>query len=393
LFATTSMALLAGASFSVAFKFVDFVRHRVAFADDGREDVFERCWYTFAVETEDGIFALTCGHLIVQVVRFSITGRLPPSSGAVPPGMHISLDHVVFLFVWSFVFVAIIPAVDLLMPETPSLGRINRVAKRLAATCVSFCHLYAITWWIQGFFNVNGAVGSMIIALLVTFFGFGMLFLLFFLTDLEFTGEIVDREIKTLIQPFAILIGFSWKQAFGAATTSITSREQLAPTPLETLFIAVMLAVVVVPAWRMFILPTIMQSEVGKTEVAAQKEGFFELSKGSEALGELSQPLVEQLKSGEAPREPAEREAAQPEPREEPAKCEAAQPEPREEPPPEAPQPPPPAACPEQKLDASELELQRRNRWLEQRNAQLQASLSGMREELAELQKMAELLV
>lgn len=53
--------------------------------------------------------------------------------------------------------------------------------------------------------------------------------------DLSCTGETVDTEIKALVGPVSVFIGFGWKQAFVGAILTIDARETLMPAPVQTL--------------------------------------------------------------------------------------------------------------------------------------------------------------
>merc|ERR1719382_632796 len=100
----------------------------------------------------------------------------------------------------------------------------------------------------------------MLQALLVTLFAFILIFILDKIADLPCTGEAADREVKAFVGPLSLLIGFAWKQSFVSAVTTIMAR------PLQTLSMAVVLALVVVPAWRWYILPVVMEEEVKRQE-------------------------------------------------------------------------------------------------------------------------------
>merc|ERR1712232_1257768 len=100
------------------------------------------------------------------------------------------------------------------------------MGKMISRNCVAFTMLYAGSGQASVMSSGAGPLGpcqAMLVALVVTFVGFITIFILFFLQNLECTGKRVDDEIKALISPIGVLIGFSWKQAFVAAISTITS--------------------------------------------------------------------------------------------------------------------------------------------------------------------------
>jgi hypothetical protein len=107
--------------------------------------------------------------------------------------------------------------------------------------------------------------------------------------EMKCTGDKMDRELRALINPQAILIGFAWKQAFASAVVTISGNLKFAPPQVEVLLLALSEAIVVVPAWRWFILPHVMKQEITKALQDAQKE--LEHEKGGAAMQALQEPL------------------------------------------------------------------------------------------------------
>merc|ERR1712222_134949 len=61
----------------------------------------------------------------------------------------------------------------------------------------------------------------------------------------------------TIINAIAILVGFSWEHAFDTGVEAIAS---LTARPVETeLFLALFVVILIVPAWRKYILKKVMQ--------------------------------------------------------------------------------------------------------------------------------------
>jgi len=127
---------------------------------------------------------------------------------------------------------------------------------------------------------------EVVLALFVTSMALALIFALDYLADLEATDEAVDKALRTGVQALAILIGFSWEKAFDDAVVSITAAVTVVPRSLMRLVLAVVLAGVVIPAWRFYILPIIYDfksSDMEEKEVAEPAAGSF---------GEAAKPLL-----------------------------------------------------------------------------------------------------
>lgn len=325
--------------FSIGFMFMvgGSVRNCVAKSDDNKEDECEQLWERFTEETEDGALCLTLAHLCVQATRMSITGVLPLPGGQMRPGSSPTQDDAWWLFLSGCAYAAFIPIIDLTL-QVSFLSRFKGWLKKTAGFGAAFCFLYSITWAMASLSDVAQPPGQMVLALIVTLVGFAIIFLLDFLADLSCTGDATDREIKALVGPVSVLIGFGWKQAFVGAILTINAREKLMPAPVQTLACTVVLVLVVVPAWRLYILPVVMSETLSREERRASisKPKIVPLP-GVRAGGSLKAPLLE--------------------------------------------------GSPLQTSD-----LVKQNTDLLQRNADLEASIRGIQEELSELKQMAVLL-
>eukprot|EP00405_Crypthecodinium_cohnii_P037873 CAMPEP_0206545178 /NCGR_PEP_ID=MMETSP0325_2-20121206/11979_1 /ASSEMBLY_ACC=CAM_ASM_000347 /TAXON_ID=2866 /ORGANISM="Crypthecodinium cohnii, Strain Seligo" /LENGTH=567 /DNA_ID=CAMNT_0054044109 /DNA_START=69 /DNA_END=1772 /DNA_ORIENTATION=- len=282
-------------------------------SDDGVVDDFENLWERFTEETEDGALAMSTSHLIVQVVRFSITGVLPLPTGAIPPGFHATTYDAKVLFGCGLICAVLIPIWDLCLPITnKTVLRYKGWLKKITSNCGAFCWLYSFTWGIQAVANKPGPPGALLVALFVTIFGFSLIFGLDAIADLPCTGETADREITAQVAPVSILIGFSWKQAFAASITAINSREAVFAPPIQTLCMAIVLAIVVVPAWRIHILPVVMAADVQKQqrrqdELAQKRRGSIGSSRRSSTSSKRDSKVAPLL-----PAQPAQPESPPP---------------------------------------------------------------------------------
>lgn len=289
------ICLVCLACLSALFKVGDIVREFVSNSDDGRTDHYEQMWDRFAEQTEDTTISMTMAHLVTQATRFHISGVLPLPAGQVPPGSSPTMRHAAELFFAGAAYAILAGALG-----PPSCGqqwpiarRIHVWCKRTAGNTTAFCWLYAITWVIQGALHVPGPPGSMLLALAVTFVGFSLIFVMDFISDRACTSSAIDSEARSLVGPLSLLIGMGWKQAFVSAIATITARDDFLPPATQTLLMAIVLAIVVVPAWRLYILPVVMEEEVQKQERSRAVTAASVAGRAVNALaGSKSAPLL-----------------------------------------------------------------------------------------------------
>merc|ERR1719329_898772 len=83
------------------------------------------------------------------------------------------------------------------------------------------------------------------------------------LADAEFTGPATDRAIRSLMAAMGILIGFSWEQCFDTSVDALAEKSNAehitgANQHSTKLFLSVFCAMILVPAWKRYILPYIV---------------------------------------------------------------------------------------------------------------------------------------
>jgi len=71
----------------------------------------------------------------------------------------------------------------------------------------------------------------------------------------DLSHRLVLNGSKTLVKATAILIGFSWEQAFDEAVAKTCERTPVGRPVWARLILAALLAMMILPAWRLYILP------------------------------------------------------------------------------------------------------------------------------------------
>jgi len=252
---------LACASLMFLFKVAETGRNKMAQANGKVEDEDEKEFIAQTKMVEDNVVSLVLAHLTVQSVRMYITGQLPIPMGADPPGLVITMQDCYSLGRFTLLFLALSPLISKIsFGDSMTEKRLKLWLKKTCGNSVTFTLLYNTFWFV----HVQGLVGSssfMLAALMLTLFTYVLIFALDWIADQTWTGEAVDEEIRFYIQALALLLGFAWKQAFVVAIGTVTAKYTFLPAPIETSIVSVLVAIVVVPAWRLYILPPVMHPE------------------------------------------------------------------------------------------------------------------------------------
>eukprot|EP00929_Paragymnodinium_shiwhaense_P084392 TRINITY_DN45116_c0_g1_i1.p1 TRINITY_DN45116_c0_g1~~TRINITY_DN45116_c0_g1_i1.p1 ORF type:complete len:556 (-),score=85.87 TRINITY_DN45116_c0_g1_i1:226-1893(-) len=242
-------------------------REKVAEADDGVSDIYEKLWMKFGIETENQAVALIISHTTIQTVRFVTEGTLPPFNGMRPVGDEPSLHSSIMLLACIPVFVLVMVISDLC---TGDVARLRALGMGAAGNCIAFVMLHAFRNILNSLTDLTGACGSMLYALVAYGIAYLVMEFLHVLVGLDCTGPKFDQELRHLMTPLSVLVGFAWQAALNAAVAEVTDDVHVLPKPVETLIIATMLILVVVPVWRLRLLPN---SPSMKTELAKLAAG------------------------------------------------------------------------------------------------------------------------
>ncbi|CAK0819070.1 unnamed protein product [Prorocentrum cordatum] len=239
-------------------------RYWTALADDGKMDQYEALWDKFVADLEGSVLNMSVSHLSIQAVRAVISGDMPLFNGTNPRGFHAQLMDAYELFLMALVFGITMVVVNLIHIRFRGI-ELKVTKSRLKGTlgnCIAFCVLWGLNWSIGRTWGVHGVVGGMVLALVVTMLGMFLIVVLDQLADLECTGETFDEELYAFCPCIAILIGFSWKQAFTTSVGTLTQQTHYLDPAIETLILTACLVTVVIPAWKWYILPVILEPEL-----------------------------------------------------------------------------------------------------------------------------------
>jgi len=251
----------------------------------GKLEAIEK-WRDEVYESENDIAGLSLSFLLVQCVRYNISGVMPDGMGIEEEDFLHPMTCVVQLAACAGIF-AVLACFIIWIQHTDCLKRCageRSFLKRFLEVCAvslamafSWCCMYAAKWELTRISAMSGSEGSpnavtprLILSLIVSFIAYLIIRGLDKLADMESTGEAVDAAIICIINALGMLVGFSWEQSFDGGVETIS---ELAPRPFLAQFaMACVVATVVVTPWRRYILTTVMRlTEIRKSKKLKEK--------------------------------------------------------------------------------------------------------------------------
>eukprot|EP00429_Kryptoperidinium_foliaceum_P104276 CAMPEP_0176253230 /NCGR_PEP_ID=MMETSP0121_2-20121125/35908_1 /TAXON_ID=160619 /ORGANISM="Kryptoperidinium foliaceum, Strain CCMP 1326" /LENGTH=534 /DNA_ID=CAMNT_0017592999 /DNA_START=17 /DNA_END=1619 /DNA_ORIENTATION=+ len=286
---------------------------------DGSVDERDEIFFEATIEAENDICGLSVSFLIVQVIRYAITGELPTTSGHEPGhagGHHASvrnkhpviLDHswlqILALYLvgdLAAMGVARLPALTGdLVQQYPSMARPLALLQTVTGFVSSWCILWASHWLVCSLhlFDALGGphcmAAKVLLAVGLSAFSVGTIRVLDRVED-AMRGGTGERNVddvakakatqaftQSAIMSLGILVGFSWEHCFDGGVSALAG---LTATPhIAKLGLAAAVAVIVTPAWRDHVVPKEMAYDKLHEEQKVQEDELEEslhLSKNS----------------------------------------------------------------------------------------------------------------
>eukprot|EP00927_Polykrikos_kofoidii_P014460 TRINITY_DN16324_c0_g1_i1.p1 TRINITY_DN16324_c0_g1~~TRINITY_DN16324_c0_g1_i1.p1 ORF type:complete len:1302 (-),score=288.51 TRINITY_DN16324_c0_g1_i1:321-3725(-) len=275
-----AVPLLTMAFLFVVFRLFDHQRHKVANNDDNYVDEYERLWFAEVAETEDDIFGLAVSFLTVQAIRFALNGVLPNEAGEDEEGTVHSVFSVLLLLGVGIGLV-MIHVLKLEVSESKFnehvKERLGHWIRDVSCMCFAWC-LYYSTWeTFSGYVFMPGreAVAAVATALFVTAVSMLCVYRLDKIADHNSKSEELHDGLRAAIFAFPILIGFSWERSFDLAVEEVAKLSMILSVPFTKLLLALLLAVMVIPVWKMYILKTVklaMEEATEARDIAAERQ-------------------------------------------------------------------------------------------------------------------------
>jgi hypothetical protein len=228
-------------------------------------DEAEELWEEIVEEIENDVFALAFSHLIAEVCRFIVE----------PEHVHFhSTAQMSAMVGCALVFLGGLGLVGANHHalEKATSPRIVETAQLTCSFTFAFNLLTWATWTIGHIAYTKGWTHiwmEVVEALAVSLASFAGIRVLDWLADQDWTGEATDKCIRDTVLAIGMLIGFCWEHCFDLGVESIA--EAQGKHPVAKLVGCVLITVVVIPAYRLYIVPTVFTLSDDKDAVFADE--------------------------------------------------------------------------------------------------------------------------
>eukprot|EP00401_Gymnodinium_catenatum_P016569 CAMPEP_0117551246 /NCGR_PEP_ID=MMETSP0784-20121206/49096_1 /TAXON_ID=39447 /ORGANISM="" /LENGTH=512 /DNA_ID=CAMNT_0005348287 /DNA_START=38 /DNA_END=1573 /DNA_ORIENTATION=- len=265
----------------------DATREKLSTMDDGELDEAEESFDEETEEAENDILSLTISFLLVQATRFAIAGRLPSNLGEIEASKDTPLWEVVFLGVstifWLCVSMVLIymyraklneesfyhagTVGEKLSWDNPSAYLQSHTYVKRRYKLVQSCVLMAFSWSVVffgkevvllgGYFNDDEDIADRVVLAIALS---ALVFVLILFSDMVADKADHHRKyvIVRVIASKGLAIGFCWEQAFDTSVEVLTA-EGGRPDYMQKLMLAIIVIVIVVPAYRLYIVPSVLE--------------------------------------------------------------------------------------------------------------------------------------
>jgi hypothetical protein len=226
-----------------------------------------------AVEGGNDMMSLCISFLTVQVLRYAISGIQPDTHGGEPDehlGSHSNVEIGV-LIGCAFVAAALCATVLVLRQHCikSHIGlRLATIFQMTFAMIKSWCFFFGGVWLLAAtdlaeMLDVyeDSALLKVILAMCLSVYAISLIISLDKLAESECTGPMVDDAIYTFQGGLGILIGFAWEQAFERSVSTVVQAAGDVPAPILKGLLAFFLVLLVLPAWRIWIMRSVMRAD------------------------------------------------------------------------------------------------------------------------------------
>jgi len=291
-------------------KVTQWIRYELSKADSDVSEA-EIEWDEVTTETEDDIIGLAASFMLCQFFRYLWSGILPNEEGIEDHEVLRShKTYQVLLLLLSGCLVICLEMFRILFHSHKFQG-FQAQFQNVSAMCFAWCLFYSSDWFVsRNFFPTkHGMMKEICLSLFVTIVALALIFILDVIADWDATGKEIDNAVRGVIKAIAVLIGFSWEKGFDVAVDGLAQDDYKSVTKM---ILAVVLGVMVLPAWRWYILPLLLEYEEAEKEAEElenmearahgekfKRRGLQSFKKFEEKGEALEEPLLAAEESGE----------------------------------------------------------------------------------------------
>jgi heme/copper-type cytochrome/quinol oxidase subunit 2 len=308
----------------LVFKLLGMARDQMfkAAREQGRAGKRAKLYDAEVDEAENDISSLSVSFLIVQSIRYAVTGVLPNAEGEeLAGGLHhysctLTLYGIGLLF--ALMACALVVALakqgghhegetDNEAEEENFVERMTEIALNGAAMTFAWSVLWGTRWafdWVFDSANEDRPHPSqvmqrVVIALVLSAVACASVFVLDKIDDVSkdqadgSNSEEQAKAIQILVNALAILIGFSWEHSFDGGVAAVASMAETKLQKASAKFgLGLAIAVVMTPMWRKHILT----KEMALEQLKSDREASMAAKKKKE--GQQNQPFLSASTTG-----------------------------------------------------------------------------------------------
>lgn len=254
-------------------------------------------------DAEDDIFCLAVSFLCVQSLRFTFSGSLPSKLGFYH-SVETEARQATALYVSAVAMVVVMVVTALFLRGECVNARLKSLIVGTASMGFAWCVLFGTraffdSWSFLEEKKITPATieGRVLLAMAASLFSCAVIVVLDKIEDglQDSDGEQLHKLLKNIITGLSILIGFTWEHTFDGCVEAMSSlwSEKL----LGKLTMTLTIVVIVVPAWRRFILAKVvdlqkMQHEKKGAQAKIQDGYAQPMSEGSSSEEESTARLM-----------------------------------------------------------------------------------------------------
>jgi len=229
-----------------------------------KRDHREMLWEHECHESETQIASLSTSFLLVQALRFHVSGVMPDKDGLEKTELWTpqSLENVLKLYAWGLGSAAVSVVLGLMVHKSSENGTLRcclHVIQSTTGMVFAWCTIWATHWEalrlpeLEKFQLEPGSMAYQIsLAMTASVFSVLLIFIFDVIEDMCGPNGIMGGLTQSVITTLSLLVGFAWQRCFQEAVKSVAD---LSPKPyLMELMVSLIVVIIVVPAWQRYIL-------------------------------------------------------------------------------------------------------------------------------------------
>jgi len=246
-------------------------------------------WEEETYESENEISSLAISFLLLQAIRYNLTGVMPDAFGIEEENYTHPKKDIYYLTGCGLILAVccciIVVVTAESFPENVKIpgGTVKSMVKRMCligqgTTAMGFAWalMYTSKWQLTILtspMNPNCVTARVMLAVCISVIAFFIILGLDHLADMKSTGEKTDKAIIAIITSLSILVGFTWEQSFDGAVEVLADSKFKEHKVMAVMTLTVAIFTIVYPQWRKYILRTLLRLKDEKEAQEAKGEG------------------------------------------------------------------------------------------------------------------------